>query len=259
MILYFTGTGNSQFAADALADMMHDPGKISMNEILQKNLPASFYSERPFVIVSPIYAWNLPDIIRELIRKAKFSGSRKIYFTATMGSETGHCAQTCKNICREKKLEFMGFCGIRMPDNYIVADNPPVQETINRILAQAKNQLAGISQKITAGEPIQNTDWTPAAWLKSGLIHSLFEKFAASNYRFTVSESCISCGKCSAVCPVNNIRLVDGKPVWGKKCISCLGCINRCPTRAIEIKGKTEKHGRYICPNYSRIEEKAEN
>jgi len=31
------------------------------------------------------------------------------------------------------------------------------------------------------------------------------------------------------VCPVNNIEMVDKKPVWQNRCESCLACINWCP------------------------------
>ena len=35
-------------------------------------------------------------------------------------------------------------------------------------------------------------------------------------------------------CPLNNIRLENGKPVWGKHCTHCMACICDCPKEAIE-------------------------
>lgn len=51
---------------------------------------------------------------------------------------------------------------------------------------------------------------------------------------FKVLENCNSCGMCQNVCPVNNIKLENGKPVWLHKCENCLACFNLCPQEAIE-------------------------
>ena len=47
-------------------------------------------------------------------------------------------------------------------------------------------------------------------------------------------EQCIHCGKCVKLCPLNNITLKDGRPLWGNQCTHCMACIGNCPTRAIE-------------------------
>ena len=48
------------------------------------------------------------------------------------------------------------------------------------------------------------------------------------------TDACIGCGKCVELCPLNNIRLENGKPVWGKHCTHCMACICYCPKEAIE-------------------------
>ena len=47
----------------------------------------------------------------------------------------------------------------------------------------------------------------------------------------------------------------NGKPIFKNSCVSCYGCIHRCPVEAINIKGKTKKHGRYVCPEYNKNKE----
>jgi Pyruvate/2-oxoacid:ferredoxin oxidoreductase delta subunit len=51
---------------------------------------------------------------------------------------------------------------------------------------------------------------------------------------FSVNEKCSGCGICSKVCPVKNIKITNGKPVWLHHCENCLACYNWCPTRAIQ-------------------------
>ena len=48
-------------------------------------------------------------------------------------------------------------------------------------------------------------------------------------------KKCISCGKCAKGCPVDNIKLVDGKPKFGGHCMICAKCSFNCPTNCINI------------------------
>ena len=52
-------------------------------------------------------------------------------------------------------------------------------------------------------------------------------------------------GKCAEVCPLQNIKLKDGKPVWGGNCTHCMACISYCPTEAIEYGKKSLGQVRY--------------
>jgi len=47
------------------------------------------------------------------------------------------------------------------------------------------------------------------------------------------------------LCPLNNIRLENGKPVWGKHCTHCMACICDCPKEAIEYGKKSKGKPRY--------------
>ena len=64
-------------------------------------------------------------------------------------------------------------------------------------------------------------------------------------------ERCIGCGTCARACPLDNIRMVDGRPVWGGSCTHCMACIDVCPSKAIEFKDKTVGRSRYWNPSYS--------
>lgn len=44
---------------------------------------------------------------------------------------------------------------------------------------------------------------------------------------------------------MNNIQLIDGKPVWGKNCTHCMACICYCPQEAIEYGKKSVGKPRY--------------
>ena len=58
-------------------------------------------------------------------------------------------------------------------------------------------------------------------------------------------RDCIGCGQCAKRCPMNNVTLKDGKPVWGKACTHCMACICYCPVSAIEYGKKSVGQPRY--------------
>ncbi|MEX2701463.1 MAG: DUF362 domain-containing protein [Candidatus Baldrarchaeota archaeon] len=47
---------------------------------------------------------------------------------------------------------------------------------------------------------------------------------------------CDGCGVCVKSCKVNNIKLVNGKPVIGDRCIKCFICVEVCPKSALAIQ-----------------------
>ena len=249
MILYFTGSGNSKYIADALAKRLYDE-VISINKVIKQKEQQRFVSQRPFVIVAPIHAWRLPRLIERFIRESKFIGCQKMYFVVTMESQTGRCDKYCETICHEIGMEYMGMRGVAMPNNYVISSIMPQRAEVNQILAEAVPQVDEIADAIQTFTKIHKTDKTPAGRFLSGPVNHLFYKHFVSDKSYVVSDACIGCGICESKCPVNNIVMEVGIPVFKGNCISCYACIHHCPKEAINIKGKTETHGRYVCPDY---------
>ena len=83
-----------------------------------------------------------------------------------------------------------------------------------------------------------------AAWLKTYVRESFVCPFVIGTRSFHVDEGCISCGICGKSCPVGNIRLVDGHPVWGSSAfIVWLVCIFA-PRKVIQYGKATQKKGK---------------
>ena len=78
----------------------------------------------------------------------------------------------------------------------------------------------------------------------------IYENRARCTSHLRVEAGCIGCGLCERSCPVQEIEIRNGKPVWVKeKCVMCLGCLHRCPKFAIQYGSRTKKHGQYTNPN----------
>lgn len=62
MILYFSGTGNSEYVAKRISKMIQDEVMNLFDKCKEKD-NAKVTSQRPWVIVVPTYAWRIPRIV----------------------------------------------------------------------------------------------------------------------------------------------------------------------------------------------------
>ena len=72
MILYYSGTGNSEYAAKRIGGEIGDE-VLNLFEKLRDGDVSEMHSEKPWVIVTPVYAWRIPRILREWMKKTKLT------------------------------------------------------------------------------------------------------------------------------------------------------------------------------------------
>ena len=246
MVLYFSGTGNSRYAAEAIAELIGDE-TADMKAMIRKGTHKRLYSEKPYVICAPIYAWRFPRIVESFIKKSDFWGSREIYFVATCYSQTGTAGLPLKRIADQKGLKFMGFSSVAMPENYIVMFDAPTPEEEEKIFPAADREIASIAKRIRAGKRIFNRRVMLLGFSCTVIGNPLFYSFIVKSEKFRLTDACTGCGKCAAVCPMKCIKMRGGRPVWTKKCTHCMACINQCPALAIEYGKSTVDRARYVC------------
>lgn len=245
MVFYFSGTGNSQLAAKQISTELEDE-LISINECLKKGNSRSFHSERPLVFVAPNYAWRLPEVVEQWIRHNKFEGDQNVYFIMTCGSYSGgNAAFYAKKLCRETGLIYRGLAAVQMPKNNLALYGAFGTGECRAIINRAKPIFSALANQIKQGCPFHETPVSLGGRFISGPFHVLYYRFYIKDKGFHVSDVCISCGKCAQRCSLNNIEMVNGKPVWNGNCTHCMACICGCPTEAIEYKCISKGKRRY--------------
>lgn len=244
MILYFSGTGNSHYVAKLIADSIGD-GIQSLNERMREQKKDTIKSERPYVIVTPTYAWRIPKAVESLLMDLDLEGERKTYFVMTCGEDIGNAAKFLRRLCKRKGLAYMGVAAVSMPENYIAMYEVPDKDTAAAIIVKAEPKILALAKRIQAGEPFEKGHTGFLDHIKSSLINPLFQRFWVSDKKFYAESGCSGCGVCARLCPKKNIKLKEGRPVWNRSCIHCMACINGCPKQVIQYGTHSKGKSRY--------------
>ena len=244
MILCFSGTGNSKYVAQRIADALDD-ALVNLNDRIKASDTSSVETGERVIIVTPTYAWRIPRVVRDWLRKTELRGAKQVWFVMTCGSEIGNADKYNRELCAEKAISCMGTAQIVMPENYIAMFNAPQKEQARSIVGQAEPALQKVLAQLKAGQEFPPPRENLYDRFMSGPVNPVFYRFFVKADAFRATDACIGCSKCVELCPLNNIRLENGKPVWGKNCTHCMACICYCPKEAIEYGKKSKGKPRY--------------
>ena len=244
MILYFSGTGNSKYVAKRIADALGDV-LVNLNDRIKASDTSPVETGERVIIVTPTYAWRIPRVVRDWLLKTELRGAKQAWFVMTCGSEIGNADKYNRELCAEKAISCMGTAQIVMPENYIAMFSAPQADKARQIVAKAEPSIDRAIAAIQRNQSFAPTRNNLYDRFMSGPVNPIFYRFFVKANAFTVSDACISCGQCAKRCPMNNVTLKDGKPVWGKACTHCMACSCYCPVSAIEYGKKSVGQPRY--------------
>lgn len=246
MILYFTGTGNSRYIAEKIAGLTGDK-IVDINSRIKEHNTETIRVQNRLVFVLPTYGWRIPRIVEKWIQETEWTGTGKAWFVLNCGSGMGNAAGYIQKLCEEKEFQYMGTIEIVMPENYIAMFQTPDSKEAGKIIKNADPAIENTGNIIAENREFPKPSIHLPDKFLSSAINPVFYRLFVKADGFYAKETCIGCGKCKEVCPLNNIQMRGGKPVWGKECTHCMACISRCPAEAIEYGKKSVGKPRYYC------------
>ena len=256
MIFWFSGTGNSRWAARQLARLTADGRTLAMAQSLADG-DCRFYLAKGEAVgfVFPTYSWGLPPVVSAFVRRLKLDGytpdGNHCYAVVTCGDDVGLTDRILRQQLSLAGVRLNAAYSLTMPNNYVCLpgfDTDPAALEAEK-LDSAHSRIADIAKSI--GLHLQVTDVTRGsmAWLKSRVANPLFGLALMSPRPFHAQPSrCTGCGKCARVCTLGNVTLSDGHPQWGSRCTMCLACYHYCPVHAVQYGRATLYKGQYHCP-----------
>ena len=284
MIFYFSGTGNTKWAASKLAAATRED-LISVAPYMRADESSHNLAE-PFILkenerlgfVFPVHGWRVPKLVREFISKMKIhrepsdaSAENKAkdddclknrpfaYCVCTAGDSIGLTIENLnKVISLNPSLQALGITEVSssysliMPESYIglpFMDVDPKEREIRK-KENAAQELAVVCEEIfDRKEGISRLVKGPIPWFFTKVVGGFFENVLITDKRFHVEKDrCVKCGICANVCPIGDIKGGHGEyPVWlhHKDCLTCFTCYHHCPHHAIEFGNQTQKKGQY--------------
>jgi ferredoxin len=239
-VYWFSGTGNSLYAAKKLAAGLGNLPLIQMTQYSQ----AAGGKGSKLGFVFPSYYGNLPRAVRAFIQKLDILPETYIFAIVTGGGAMTGSLRELQSLLKGKSLVLSYGCGLYMKGNYIVKYNPADPQKMEKTLDKADKRLeqfaSDISNKMLSLKSLPIT------------ANNLYKNIEDLDTAFTANDSCTGCGLCEKLCPVSNIRL--GKkpeslmPEWLHHCEHCMACISWCPVKAIDYGKRTQTRRRYHNP-----------
>ena len=253
MIFYFSGTGNTKWAASKLAAATRED-LISIAPYMRAD-DSSHNLAEPFILkenerlgfVFPVHGWRVPKLVREFIskmkiqrepiqretsdatieNKAKADDSLKnrpfAYCVCTAGDSIGLTIENLNEVISQNpSLQALGITEVSssysliMPESYIglpFMDVDPKEREIRK-KENAAQELAVVSEEIfDRKEGISRLVKGPIPWFFTKVVGGFFENVLITDKRFHVEKD---------------------------RCVKCGICANVCPVG--DIKGG---HGEY--------------
>ena len=236
-IYYFSATGNSLTTARILAEKLGECRLVNVALLRDK---VSIIEDADTVgFVFPVYYGNMPWPMRDAIAKMVFNKDAYIFNCATYGGHAGAVAKRLDQLLKTRGVKLSLACGVAMPGNSFI--NAPEVDAGH--LAAQRDNIEKLLPAIIARE-VQD-------YSEAGIIGQTPIDYANNFRAIMADENCVGCGTCVKVCPMGNIKLVDGKAVIGEGCSTCLACFHWCPKEAIWMSKQPgiERRAKYHHPD----------
>lgn len=235
-ILYFTSTGNSLMVAKKISQNL-----VSIPKAMREG--AFEFTDDAIGLVFPVYGLSVPPLILEFLDKAKLH-SDFIFAVLTYGTFSAASAFQLQDFALKRNISFSYINNLHMTENYLPGF---AMEKQKKPKAQDEKLADIVADIASRKEYIVKSSGFDRFMTNTHQKNYHYKRGAGFTENYSVSESCTGCSTCAKVCPTDNIKLTDGKPIFSKDCLSCFACIQNCPANAISLKG--EKSGiRYRNP-----------
>lgn len=220
VIYYFSGRGNSLKTTLDLSRRLEDTIVIPIRDGVRTDHAED---AETIGIITPVIDFGVPAYVLRFIDRLQAANKDVyIYAVITNGGMPCAAAEQLRKRLKRNGLALSAEFPLTFGLGWSASEEWLGQ--IDRIAALIR-QKQGEKSNITWKDLL----FTLANHLAKRLIPS-------EDRKFSLNEKCTGCGVCEKICPANNIRLTNGKPVWMHSCEQCAACFNWCPSEAIEGK-----------------------
>lgn len=233
-LFWFSGTGNSLFVARELARLL----EAEVPEPVAGTPSGTARDASRIGIVFPVYCFGLPRCVATFLTRVPLNSDAYVFTVATMALLPGAAHRQAERILEARGAALAAGWSLRMPDNFSPVPASFLQRAAGRVEAKTLARLEGIAEHVRQAHrlPAEGSG-APLRGMGDWLHRRMLPRMAHWDRGFRVDASCTGCGLCERICPVGNILLDDGKPVWQGSCEACYACMQWCPVDAVHCRG----------------------
>ena len=237
-VCYFTGTGNSYYAAKACVKSFPESNLFAIKDIMAN--PSLLDGTTTLGLVFPIYWLAPPNMVARFISEILATHKLPLdylFMVNTNGGFAGYGMMITERLFARSGYVPSYSASVKMVDTYIPLYRIPSAEKQTEIYKKADKKLAIIQQDLHDRQ-IQVPWRIPLISLYEHIWNKRLPAVATRDKHFSVSSSCTGCGICAGLCPADNIVMKEGRPEFTHACEQCLGCYHHCPVHAITFSHK---------------------
>lgn len=250
--VYFSGTGNTKHCVERFLNGIESGAEMFALE--NARAAEAVRGADEIVFAYPVYYSNLPKIVRDFITdNAELWRGKRIFIIATMGMFSGDGTGCAARLFKKLGARVTGGLHLKMPD--CIGDVKLLKKPLEKnreLIKKADEKIDRAVANIKRGKYTRNGLGIFAhiaglfgqrLWL-SGKTKKYFAGVKSDG------EKCVGCGICAGVCPMQNIKIADGKAEFNGKCTMCYRCFSNCPKQTITLIGKRvyeqNKYEKYV-------------
>lgn len=239
-IFYFSGTGNTKWAAEKLNKLLnensHSSELFAIETVNTEEALVKLQGADCIGFAYPIYLQNMPRIMRKFIKgltdliiKTNLD-IKNVFFLNTFGYTNAYGVFKAKSLLKGINISTIGYINLKMTDSTksVTGEEMPIEiienstAKLKRFIDKVKNNkkfINGVNPKIMIGS----------------ILSRIFEHILVYNYKNMKvnTELCSRCMKCIENCPVKCIQFKGNTFTFSSDCEACMRCIRYCPTHAI--------------------------
>lgn len=237
-LTYFSGTGGTERIAAAFRQECANRNIMLTENNLDRSSRSKDGStpgaEELWIVLFPLHAFDAPEPVYTWVRQTRFDGKKVAVISSSGGGEAWPNTGCRNHIIRE--IEERGgevayermLC---MPSNWVFQTPDHVSMHLLKNLPQKASQIL---DDLQAGK--ERRTHAKMSPMRAFVTRNEKEHAYQFPLEITIDEACGGCGVCAKNCPVENISLVDHRPVFANTCIMCFRCIYACPTHAMQTR-----------------------
>lgn len=243
LVIYFSGTGNTAYAAEMFAEKM---GAKCLSIEAEADFGAQIAAHDIIAFCYPIYGSRVPLIMRRFAGKySQGLQGKKLVVLVTQMAFSGDGARVFTDLFPAGHFDLIYAEHLSMPNNICnFIFRKPSEKKIEKYLRRVEARLDGICRDINAGV-VKRRGFSAFARLlgksqgkswqgdSSTIDVNAKSMEAKAKSGVKIDADCTVCGACAARCPMKNLEKTDDKIIHKDNCTVCYRCVNLCPTRAI--------------------------